>query len=146
MNGSIYDSTFVFFFFSEILRALATRRKTKAILWCNWNPKLSPIRTIKDKSRCIDVPLLLRSFSFFFSPLNKLEHVPRSIQERKYFSIIFFFLFFSFPLSTLFLDENVVKRKYLYLSYLSLLLHSFLSFHSFIFFFFSSCFFSFFFF
>lgn len=39
-----------FFFFSEILRALATRRKTKAILWCNWNPKLSPIRTIKDKS------------------------------------------------------------------------------------------------
>lgn len=43
-------TTRLFFFFSEILRALATRRKTKAILWCNWNPKLSPIRTIKDKS------------------------------------------------------------------------------------------------
>lgn len=115
-NGSI--TTRLSYFFQRSSSALATRGKTKAILWCNWNPKLSPIRTIKDKSRCIDVPLFITR-SFFFSFLNKLEHVPRLIRNESIFSIIFFF-FLLFPLYS---STNVVKRKYLYLS---LLLRSFL--------------------
>lgn len=115
-NGSI--TTRLSYFFQRSSSALATRGKTKAILWCNWNPKLSPIRTIKDKSRCIDVSLFITR-SFFFSFLNKLEHVPRLIRNESIFSIIFFF-FLLFPLYS---STNVVKRKYLYLS---LLLRSFL--------------------
>lgn len=126
-NGSI--TTRLSYFFQRSSSALATRGKTKAILWCNWNPKLSPIRTIKDKSRCIDVSLFITR-SFFFSFLNKLEHVPRLIRNESIFSIIFFF-FLLFPRRT---SWNVSISIYLS----CFVLFSFLSF---IFFFFSFCFF-----
>lgn len=129
-NGSI--TTRLSYFFQRSSSALATRGKTKAILWCNWNPKLSPIRTIKDKSRCIDVPLFITR-SFFFSFLNKLEHVPRLIRNESIFSIIFFsFFFFHF-----------IPRRTSWNVSISIYLSCFVlfSFLSFIFFFFSFCFF-----